>query len=134
MTTAVGPDELLTEVRFPIQDPDQGWAFAEMAPRKGDYALVGVAATLDVADGTCESAALVYTGVSDGPVRIEAAEAAVEGEPVGEAAFEAAGEAARGEVDPPSDVLGSSGYRKHLVASLTKRALEQAAERANGGD
>lgn len=133
MTTAIGPNELLEEVRFPVQPEDQGWCFEEMAPRKGDYALVGVAATLDVADGTCESAALAYTGVSDGPVRIREAEESVTGEPVGAAAFEATGATAREHVDPPADVHGSTEYRKHLVESLTRRALSRAAARANGG-
>lgn len=134
MTTAVGPDELLMAVRFPVQPADRGWAFEEMAPRKGDYALVGVAATLDVTDGTCESAALAYTGVSDGPLRIPEAEAALEGEPVGEDVFAAAGATAREHVDPSADVHGSVAYRETLVESLTGRALARAAERANGGD
>lgn len=132
MTTAIGPEELLTEVRFPVRPEGQGWCFAEMAPREGDYALVGVAATLDVADGTCESAALAYTGVGDGPVRVPEAEAALEGEPAAEDAFEAAGTTAREHVDPPADVHGSTEYRKHLVESLTRRALATAATRTGG--
>ncbi|MFB6130415.1 MAG: xanthine dehydrogenase family protein subunit M [Salinigranum sp.] len=134
MTTDVGPDELLTEVRFPVQPEGQGWAFTEMAPREGDYALVGVAATLDVDGGTCESAALAYTAVSDRPIRVPEAEAAIEGEPLGEDTFETVGAVARDHVDPPSDVHGSTEYRKHLVESLTRRALTEAADRAEGGD
>ncbi|MGM0591897.1 MAG: FAD binding domain-containing protein [Halobacteriota archaeon] len=134
MTTSVGPDELLTEIRFPTMDPDTGYSFTEFAPRKGDYALVGVAAMLSVDDGTCESATLAYTGVSDGPVRVDEAGEAVEGEPVDESTFETAGAVAREHVDPPADVHGSTEYRAHLVESLTKRALSQAAARANGGN
>ena len=133
MTTDVGPDELLTAVRFPVQPDGQGWCFEEMAPREGDYALVGVAATLDIEDGTCESARLAYTGVSDGPVRVPEAEDVLEGEPADEDTFETAGGKAREHLDPPADVHGSSAYRERLVESLTGRALARAHERAEGG-
>lgn len=134
MTTDVGPDELLTEVRFPALSDATGWCFEETAPREGDYALVGVAATLDVSDGICESVRLAYTAVADGPVRVREAEEAVEGEPPGEDAFEAAGTTAREHLDPPSDVHGTTEYREHLVDTLTQRALSRAADRAGGGD
>lgn len=132
MTTAIGSEELLTAVQFPVQPEGQGWSFEEMAPREGDYALVGVAATLDVDDGSCESAALAYTGVGEGPARVSEAETAVEGEPASEETFAAAGAEAREQLDPPADVHGSTEYRKHLVASLTQRALARAETRAGG--
>ena len=135
MTTAVGPDELLTEVRFPVQRDGEGWSFQETAPRKGDYAVVGVATTLGVNDdGTCESAGLVYTAVGDGPVRVLEAEERVVGAPADEETFAEAGGVAREHIDPPSDIHGSSGYRKNLIDALTRRALATAAERANGND
>lgn len=132
MTTDVGDDELLTEIRIPPWPTGHGWSFEETAPRKGDYAIVGVAATLRVVDGTCEEARLAYTAVSDGPVRVPEAEDAVVGEAADEDTFTAAGSVAREEIDPPADVHGSTAYRENLVETLTVRALGRATERSGG--
>lgn len=130
MTTDIGPTELLTEVRFPKWPQDQGWSFEEIAPRKGDYALVGVAATLQIDDGdTCEEVRLAYTAVDHCPVRIPAAEEAVRGEPADEDTFWEAGAIARENLDPPSDVHASSEYRSRVAGTLTTRALSQAVDR-----
>lgn len=132
MTTALAPDELLTEVRFASQHPDQGWAFEETAPRKGDWATVGLAALLEVEDGACRDVRLAYTAVDERPLRAEAAEDAVDGEPPAAEAFAAAGRAAREALDPPSDFQASSTYRERLIEALTERALRRAADRAGG--
>jgi len=81
LTTALEPDELLTEVRLPALLPDAGWAFVEIARRHGDFALAGVAAVLRLdGDGRCTEAQLVFTGVGPGPVRIPQAEQALLGQ------------------------------------------------------
>lgn len=130
MTTDIGPTELLTEVRFPKQPQDQGWSFEEVAPRKGDYALVGVAVTLQPNDGgTCGQVRLAYNAVGDRPVRIPEAEEAVRDEPANEDTFQAAGAVARENLDPPADVHASSDYRSRVAETLTTRALSRAADR-----
>jgi carbon-monoxide dehydrogenase medium subunit len=129
MTTALGQDELVTAIRVPSMG-DVGYAFEEVAPREGDYATAGVAATLSVSDGTCESVRLAYCALEDRPARSAAAEEAVTGEPATEETFAAAGEAARGDFDPTGDVHASPGYLKNLARELTGRALERAAQRA----
>lgn len=132
MTTDVGSDELLVEVRFDAQAPDAGWAFEEMAPRKGDWATVGVAALVEVSDGTCRSARLAYTAVDERPVRATDAEAALVDEPPTAETFARAGQFARDQLDPPTDVQASQAYREDLVEALTVRALDGAADRAGG--
>lgn len=128
MMTDVGPNELLTEIRFPTWSDGRGWAFEEIAPREGDYALTGVAATLDVEDGSCTRARLAYNAVADRPVRVPEAEDVVVGGSTD--TFARASAVAREQLDPPGDVHGSSAYRENLIESLTRRALEQAANRA----
>lgn len=133
-TTAKADDECLVEVRFPASPPDAGWAFEEVARRHGDFALVGVGAmvALDGA-GSIREARLALLGVAERPVRAHDAEAAVVGAAPSADAFTAAGQAAAADLEPGSDIHGSSGYRRHLAAVTVRRALTRAAERAGGG-
>ena len=68
-TTSMADDELLTEVRFPSGPDGAGWAFHEIVRRHGDFALVGVAAMLTVADGRVGEARIALMGVADRAVR-----------------------------------------------------------------
>src|SRR5256714_4344711 len=75
LTTAAAPDELLVEVRVPVTPPRTGSAFLEVSRRHGDFALVGVAATVTLDEaGVCTAAAIALTGV--GPVPLLARDAA----------------------------------------------------------
>src|SRR5438128_1181379 len=117
--TSLQPTELLCEVRVPDQRGSY-WGFAEVARRPGDFAIAGVAANLQQKGGVCQSARLVAFGVSDGPVRLAAAERLLVGNPIDAQTARRAGEAAaEGMVSPPEDVHASSAYRQHLISSLT---------------
>jgi len=132
LETALGPDELLLEVAVPKSPARTGYAFAELARRRGDYALVGVAArvTLD-RRGRCQAARITLFSVGDGPVLATAAAAMLDGqEPSPEAMRAAADAAAQRDIDPPSDIHASAAYRRRLAAVLTRRALQRAVERA----
>ena len=132
LETALGPDELLLEVAVPKSPARTGYAFAELARRRGDYALVGVAArvTLD-RRGRCQAARITLFSVGDGPVLAAAAAAMLDGqEPSPEAMRAAADAAAQRDIDPPSDIHASAAYRRRLAAVLTRRALQRAVERA----
>jgi aerobic carbon-monoxide dehydrogenase medium subunit len=134
LTTALEPGELLVEVRLPVTPPRSGSAFLEVSRRHGDFALVGVAAsvTLDAA-GICTRAALALTGVGPTPVVARAAAMALVGvRPTPEAFAEAAGRATTGLV-PDGDLHASREYRTHVAGVLTRRALERACERARRG-
>lgn len=132
MTTALVPGEILLEIRVARQA--QGWGFAEVARRAGDFALAGVVALVDRAAGSsrrCEFARLVGFGVGDRPVRFTAAEEILtSGDP--SAALSRAAAAAAEACDPPDDVHASAEYRRHLVAVLTEQAVSQALERLDG--
>jgi carbon-monoxide dehydrogenase medium subunit len=123
--TALEPDEMILEVRFP--EPAPHAAIQEFARRAGDYAIVAAAATLDVSDGECRSARVVLGGVADVPLRVHEAERVLEGTDVGREAFEEAGREAAKAIDPPSDVQGTADYRRDLTTVLVRRALTEAA-------
>jgi carbon-monoxide dehydrogenase medium subunit len=133
--TALEAEEMLVEVEIPTAAPRTGWAFDEVSRRHGDYALAGIAATVQVDDaGRCTSARIALLSVGDGPVlAAEAAAALVGGEP-SEAAIRAAAEAAaQRDIDPPGDIHASPAYRRQLVDVLVRRVLPRAFARAAGG-
>ena len=132
--TALAPGELLVAIELPAPPPRTGWAFEEVARRHGDYALVGVAAsvTLDAA-GRCARARIVLLSVGDGPTLAVHAAQALQGREPTDAAVRAAGDAAAHEdIDPPSDIHASAAYRRQLAGVLTRRALTRAAARSRG--
>jgi aerobic carbon-monoxide dehydrogenase medium subunit len=131
LTTALEPDELLTELRLPAWPAGTGWSFQEVARRHGDFALVGIAAALRLdAAGTCQDVRLAAIGAGPGPLRGRAAEAALRGQPFSPESVTAAAQALGKEVDPASDVQATAAYRRHVTMVLTRRALEEAAARA----
>ena len=123
--TALEPDEMVVEVRFP--EPAPRASLHEFARRAGDYGIVAAAVTLDIEGRTCRSARVVLGGVADTPLRVPEAEGVLEGADVGEEAFEEAGREAAKVIDPPSDVQGTAEYRRDLSAVLIRRALTEAA-------
>jgi aerobic carbon-monoxide dehydrogenase medium subunit len=135
LTTVLGPDELLTEIRIPLRPSRAGSAFMEVARRRGDFALVGVAVELALDQrGACASARIALVSVGDGPVLAAKAMAVLAGGiPQAACIEEAAHIAAEADIDPPADMHASSAYRRHLVRVLVRRALTQAVERAARG-
>ena len=123
--TALEPDEMVVEVRFPKPAPRA--SLHEFARRAGDYGIVAAAVTLDIDGRRCHSARVVLGGVADTPLRVPEAERVLEGADFGEEAFEEAGHEAAKVIDPPSDVQGTAEYRKDLSAVLIRRALTEAA-------
>jgi CO/xanthine dehydrogenase FAD-binding subunit len=128
--TSRRPDELLVEVRFPTAAGDTGVSFQEVARRHGDFAIVGLAASLTLSDGAISDARLAFAGLSDVPVRADAAEDLLVGERPSTELFDEAARRATTDVDPPGDLHGSSDYRKTVAAALVRRGLRAAAEHA----
>ncbi len=124
--TALEPDEMVVEVRFPAPAPNA--AMQQFARRAGDFAIVSAAVSVDVRDGKSSSASIVLGGVADVPLRVEEAEKVLEGAEIGPEAFEEAGREAAGAIDPASDVHGSAEYRRDLASVLVKRALVEAVD------
>jgi carbon-monoxide dehydrogenase medium subunit len=131
-TTALEPDEILTEIAFPTFPQSTGYAFLEVARRAGDYAMAGVAAvvTLD-AQSVCQSARLVYLNVGDKAMDAPGAAALLAGEKPTSQVFEAAAQkASQEEIDPFGSVHATPEYQRHLSRVLTSRALQTAFARA----
>jgi CO/xanthine dehydrogenase FAD-binding subunit len=132
-TTSLAPDELLVSVEVPKIEEGTGTAFVEFARRHGDFALGGAAVTVKVANGRCEKATIALLSAGPAPVRARAAEEALTGARLDDAAIRhASDEAVRG-LHPTSDLHGSSEYRVQLLRTMTERALKKATERVGGG-
>jgi len=132
-TTSRRSDELLVEVRFPAARPGTGISFQEVARRHGDFAMVGLAASLTLSGGAIGDARLAFAGLADVPVRAAAAEDLLVGERPSAELFDEAARLATDDLDPPSDVHGSSEYRKTVAAALVRRGLRAAAGNAREG-
>jgi aerobic carbon-monoxide dehydrogenase medium subunit len=124
-TTALTPEELLIEIRFPVM-PEARTTFLELARRSGDFALSGVAVVNRGTPGAAR-VALAAIGVGGSAVRLRDAEAAIEGRHLTEDVFREAAEAASNAVNPPSDLHADSGYRRELLGVLVTRALRKVA-------
>jgi len=134
LTTALQPDEVLTEISFPKALPGTGWSVQEVARRHGDFALAGAAVTLSLDGGKCSAARIALFGVGYAPVRARGAEGILNGEVISDALLDAASERAAADVEEPlSDIHASSEFRRHLAKVMTKRALSEAAERTRNG-
>jgi carbon-monoxide dehydrogenase medium subunit len=131
LTTSRRPDEILVQVRFPAAGPDTGVAFQEVARRHGDFAMVGLAVSLTLANGVISDARLAFAGVADVPVRATAAETLLAGERPSAELFEEAARQATAGLDPPADLHGTSEYRKKVAATLVRRGLRAAADNAH---
>jgi aerobic carbon-monoxide dehydrogenase medium subunit len=132
-TTVLAHDELVREVIVKIPPKHSGGACVAFKRSAPVYATVSAAVqlTLDGAD-TCKSARIVLGCVGLTALRVKEAEAELRGKKIGEKTMQAAAEAARAAAEPPSDMRGSTDYKRALVAALVKRAIGIAARRARG--
>jgi carbon-monoxide dehydrogenase medium subunit len=131
LTTDLGPDEILTEVRVPRLPAGTGWSFQELARRHGDFAMVGAVVRLRIDGGRCADSRIVLFGVADRAVRMAGAEALLDGsEPAAELLEQVGAKVAEEIEDPVSDVHASGDYRRHLANVLTRRGIEEAVGRA----
>src|SRR6266567_6685265 len=131
-TTALKPDEVVTEIRFAVPPARTGSAYEKLANKASHYAVVGCAAVISLGgDGTCSSASVVITGASVKPTRASAVEAALAGKKLDEATVaDAASHAADG-LELVEDIHGSKAYRAQMSCVMAKRAILKAAERAS---
>jgi carbon-monoxide dehydrogenase medium subunit len=126
MTTDLAEDELLTEVRLPIPAAGTQFGFYEFSRRAGDYALAMALVSFSIVNGVMTQPRVGIGGAEAAPRRIAVAEAALDGRPPGEGAFRAAAAAAAEAVDPLEDIQADAPFRRDLVATVTRRALELA--------
>jgi aerobic carbon-monoxide dehydrogenase medium subunit len=130
LETSLPGAAIVTAATFGALPARSGTAFAEVARRKGDYAVcgAGVVVTLDE-DRRVTAVRASYVSVGLVPQVHDLTEA-VHGSPVDAADWAAAAALARGKVDPDSDLHASADYRRLLVGVLTERTLASAATEA----
>jgi aerobic carbon-monoxide dehydrogenase medium subunit len=126
MTTALAPDEVLTEVRLPALDA-YGFGYEKFSRRAEDWAMVGVCALVKASGGACEDVRIGLTNMGSTPLRATAAEDALRGQSLDAASIAKAAEQAAEGTDPPGDLNATPDYKRHLARVLTRRALEEAA-------
>jgi aerobic carbon-monoxide dehydrogenase medium subunit len=123
LTTALRPDEIITEIRFPAWPRQRRFGFCEFARRRGDFALAGAALFYDDDGGKAANVRVGAIGVADRPVRLVTVENALDGNPINEAAIAKAEAAASQSVAPPDDIHATGAYRKTLIGVMVERAL-----------
>ena len=131
-TTTLEPDEILVEIELPSMPGRTGWSFMEIAPRAGDYAMMGVAVlvTLDES-GKCKQAKLVYLNAGDGPMEAKESKKILEGETLNEKLIDSAATlASENEITPFGNMHASIDFQRHLAKVLTQKALKLATQRA----
>jgi CO/xanthine dehydrogenase FAD-binding subunit len=134
MTTALQPGELLRAAIFPAAASNSYSAFLEVGIRREGIAMVGLAANLVLGDDNIvRDARLAVIGVEPAPVRLKAVEQQLRDQQLNPAVIARAGELARDGVDPMDDAQLRAEYRKHITATLVKRALEGALSGGAGG-
>ena len=126
MTTALRDDELLSEVRLPIQQPDTHLGFAEFSRRAGDYAIAMAIGGYRLKGGMMTEIRIAVGGAEGAPRRMPAAEHLLIGRPPNAGTFQAAAHAAIKAIDPLDDENVSADYRRSVVRAMVCRALESA--------
>jgi len=133
LTTALEDDEMLTEVELPPVPPRSGMSFMEVARRRGDFALIGVACSVQLDEGgRCVAARIALCNAADTPILAEDAGASLAGEPISSTAIDQAADLVQRAIDPGGNVHASKEFQRHLAGVLTKRALATASGRARG--
>jgi carbon-monoxide dehydrogenase medium subunit len=134
LTTTLADGEMLTAVTLPAWPRGAGWSFQEFSRRSGDFAMAAAACVVTTSeDGTISGARIALAGMSDRPVRAHEVEDALVGEQPTPQTWEAAASESVADLSPPSDLHGTSRYRRHLAATLVRRALAEAHNRAGSG-
>jgi aerobic carbon-monoxide dehydrogenase medium subunit len=127
LTTSLGPDEVITEVRLPAMD-GFGFGYQKFNRRAEDWAMVGVCALVKKgSDGSCEDVRIGLTHMGSTPLRASAAEQALRGQGLDSGSIGRAAEQAAEGTEPPGDLNATPDYKRHLARVLTRRALEEAA-------
>ena len=127
LMTALGEQEVVTEVRVPKLGANTGWSYKKFSRRSQDWAMVGVAAVVEKSNGGIGSARIALTSMGSTPIRATAVEQALSGASAGDVA-EASQSADEG-TSPASDGAATAEFRRHLARVWTRRAIEEALSR-----
>lgn len=133
-TTAVGHDEVLTEVHLPYLPPRSASAYMKLSLREADFGLAMVGAVITLEDGnSCRSARIGIGAAGPTPLRAASAERYLMGKTPDEKTISEAAERAVEGANPASDMHGNRSYRLEMIRVLTRRSLELALRRTGSG-
>jgi carbon-monoxide dehydrogenase medium subunit len=126
LETAIGPDEVLTEVHIPSLE---GWGFGyhKFNRRSEDWAMVGVSALVRKEGDNIADVRVGLTNMASVPLRAKAVEDALRGQPANADSIAKAAEQAAEGTNPPADLNASAEYKRHLARVMARRALQTAA-------
>ena len=131
-TTALRPDEILTEIRIPAPPAGSGGAYIKLERKVGDFAIAGVAAQVTIdTTGICVRAGIGLTNVGPTPLKAHQAETFLQGKRLHQDCITQAAQLAAEAARPEADLRGSIAYKRDMVRVLTTRALTRALERAS---
>jgi CO/xanthine dehydrogenase FAD-binding subunit len=134
LTTSLKPDEMLVEIELPLAKPRTGSCFLEIARRRGDFAIVGVAAMVTLGDqNQCTDVRLAFCGVGETPFDASMAAGALIGHQPAEAAIRDVAASVQAMIDPGGSVHATADYQRHIAGVLTERALQTACQRVRDG-
>ena len=127
--TLMSPGEIMTEIRVPLPAPNTGYAYAKLKRKIGDFATAAAAVTLRLGGGKVQDVAIALTNVGATVLRARAAEDALRGKALTDAAIDAAATLAMSICDPATDQRGDAEYRTAMAGEMTRRALRTAESR-----
>jgi CO/xanthine dehydrogenase FAD-binding subunit len=131
LATDLRADEMLTEVELPLPKPRTGSSFMEIARRRGDFAIVGVAAMVTLREhDECADLRLALCGVGETPVDASPKAASLAGRKLTEDAICDLAASAQAMIEPSGSVHATADYQRHIAGVLTVRALRTAHQRA----
>ncbi len=134
LSTSLASDEVLAAVELPIAEPQSGFCFLEVARRRGDLALVGVACMVRIDDyGRCVKARIALCNAADRPILASQTCSSLIGHKIGKSETKEAAALVQNEIDPAGNVHASKEFQRHIAGVLTARALATAYERAHHG-
>jgi len=129
-TTALEPDELITEIAVPTPPPRSSGTYLKLERKVGDFATVATALQVEMSNGTIGRAGIALTGVGTKNIHATDAESSLAGAEPTEEAFAEAGRLAAAAANPVADVRGSVEYKRHMVEVFVRRGLATAAAAA----
>ena len=125
---------MLVDIELPSPKPRTGCCFMEIARRRGDFAIVGVAAMMTLGEqDECADVRLTFCGLGETPVDASSAADALIGHVLTEEAAVDVAASVQAMIDPAGNVHATSDYQRHIAGVLTERALQTAYQRARDG-
>jgi carbon-monoxide dehydrogenase medium subunit len=132
-TTAMKPNEVLTEIRVPLPTSGTGTAYVKLPHPASGYVVVSVGALITrQPSGVCVLARVAVGGLGGSPIRAVASETELQGKSLTPDVIAAAAAKAAEETDPEGDTYASAEYKRHVATVYARRAIEAAVKRAVG--